>query len=82
MDLFNEITGGVAIIRKAPGILKQVPIYSRKSHVYIKELGGFIRVCERLSKNEPYLTIHPNYKVIELEGEWLVLDGNKAPRYG
>lgn len=77
--LFNEVAGGVAIVRKAPGVLLQVPLYSRGNQVFIKQSGGFIRIADKF--DDTYLTVHPSFKVLELEGDGIRLDGKKAPAF-
>lgn len=79
ITLFTEVVGGVAIVRQAPGILKQLPLFARKGQVFIKVSGGFVRIGDKLG--DKYLTVHPNYSVIELDGEGIKLDGNRAPVY-
>lgn len=79
ITLFNEVAGGVAIVRKAPGVLLQVPLYSRGKQVFIKQSGGFVRISDKLG--DTYLTVHPSFKVLELEGAGIKLDGAKAPEF-
>lgn len=80
MQLFNKIEGGVAIVRKPKGFMSQLDIYSRGSQVFIKTGSGFLRISDKLG--DAYLTSNTEYKVIELEGEAVILEGNKAPFYG
>lgn len=77
--LFSEVVGGVAIVRQAPGILKQLPLFARRGQVFVKHAGGFVRISDKLG--DSYLTVHPNLKVLELDGEGIRLEGNRAPSY-
>lgn len=79
MNLFNKIEGGVAVIRKPKGFLVQSELYSRAGQVYIKTGGGFLRISDRLG--DAYLTVHPDYKVLELDSQGVKLEGNKAPTF-
>jgi len=79
MQLFNKIEGGVAIVRKPKGFQAQVDLYSRGVQVFIKTGSGFLRISDKLG--DSYLTVHPDYKVLELEGVGVKLDGNKAPTF-
>lgn len=79
MNLFSKIEGGVAVVRKPKGFLVQTDIYARAGQVYIKTGGGFLRISDKLG--DTYLTVHTDYKVLELEGEGVKLEGNKAPKY-
>lgn len=79
MQLFSKIEGGVAVVRKPKGFMAQMDIYSRAGQVYLKTGSGFLRISDKLG--DTYLTVHPDYKVLELEGEGVKLDGNKAPKF-
>ncbi len=77
--LFNKIEGGVAIVRKPKGYLVQAELYSRGHQVYIKTGAGFIRIAENVG--DCYLTVNPDYKVLELEAAGVMLLPNKAPSF-
>jgi hypothetical protein len=79
MQLFNKIEGGVAVVRNPKGFLVQAELYSRGSQVFIKTGSGFLRISDRLG--DAYLTVHTDYKVLELEGDGVKLEGNKAPLF-
>lgn len=79
MQLFSKIEGGVAIVRKPKGFQAQTDLYSRDQQVFIKVGSGFLRISDKLG--DAYLTVHTDYKVLELEGEGVKLVGNKAPTF-
>lgn len=66
MDLFHKIDDGVAIVRLAKGVHKQVPLYRRADRVFIGHGGGFVRVCAPF--NGTFGTGNPNVSVLEMEG--------------
>lgn len=79
MKLFAHIEDGVAIVRKPGGFLIQTQLYARDGKVYIKVASGFLHVKDKF--DNVYLTGNTGYKVIELDGAMIKLDGNKAPVY-
>lgn len=80
MELFTPIEDGQAIIQKLKGVCKQVKLYHRDGKVYIGEVGGFVQVRRKWG-TEPYVTAHPDIKVIDLEGKGLVFKDLEAPAY-
>lgn len=79
VKLFSKIEGGVAIVRKSPGVLVQCEIYSRAGQVFIKASGGFVRIADKFG--DEYLTVLTSLKVLELEGDGVKLQGTKAPAF-
>lgn len=80
MELFTLIDDGQAIIQKPKGVCKQVKLYHRGGNVYIGEAGGFIQVRRKWG-NDPHGTSHPDIKVLDLEGNGIILKDNEAPAY-
>ena len=76
--LFTLIDDGVAIVRKPKGVQVQAKLYHRKGQVFIGAAGGFLRITDCF---DSYGTTHPDYKVLELEGTGIRLEGKKAPVY-
>lgn len=76
--LFSVIDDGVAILRKPKGIHVQAKLYHRDGRVFVGAAGGFIRIGDKL---DTYVTSHPDYKVLELEGTGVKCEGNKAPTF-
>lgn len=79
MEVFSRVTDGNAIVRKPKGVHVQAPLYHRANQIYIGAAGGFIRVG--VPFGDYYVTTHPDYQVLELEGVGVVLKARQAPVY-
>ena len=73
---FTAVEGGLAILRLRHGVQKQSAVYHRGGRVFVPHGSGFVRVTET-SFDDAFPTVHPDIKVLEIEGEGITIDGRQ-----
>lgn len=74
LEPFTAVEDGIAILRAKQGVLKQVKVYHRKGTLYIQHAGGFVRIVPQ-RWDDYFSTVHPDLKVLEIEGEGISING-------
>ena len=81
MQLFHRIDDAECIVRAKGGVLKQLELYRRGDRVFVKALGGFVRIVAKLG--DTWGTSNPSINVVEMPTgiPYLKADANKEPRW-
>ena len=64
---FTAVEDGIAILRCKHGVQKQVRVYHRGGTLFVPLAGGYVRIVPT-SFDGAFSTIHPDAKVLEIEG--------------
>jgi hypothetical protein len=83
VDLFHRIDDAQAIVRVKGGVQKQVELYRRGSQVFVKVLGGYVRVTVKFG--DVWGTTNPGVNVLDMDqgvpGLFVGNDGKQPPRW-
>lgn len=73
---FTLVEDGIAILRVKNGVQKQVKVYHRLGKLYVPLSGGFVRIVPQ-RWDDYFSTVHPDAKVLEIEGEGITTNGKQ-----
>ena len=76
LEPFTAVEDGLAILRTKNAVLKQCKVYHRKGTLYIPHAGGFVRIVPQ-RWDDYFSPVHPDLKVLEIEGEGISIDGKQ-----